>query len=319
LDISDLEKVEKISSALKLKLPAHELKRAVRTPVTLASTLLAQWLPLSTTVLLAVIQNTPSPVVGQQKRLPFVFPFLRNHALGHYLYECSSDENAPTIAFVSKMVALPASSFPKRGKRIATVEELIARKEALAHAKAEGLNQDMESISIVNGSSKSTDEEQDIPEGEVMVGMGRLYSGKLAQGDTIYVFGPKYDPRHPTEHVTAVTAEQLFVFMGRDVENVQVVCPGTIFGICGKDFESAVLKSATVSSTLDFPSLASLETQIAPIVRVAVEPKNPNDMQKLIDGLKLLNQSDPAVEVIVQPSGEHVILTAGELHLEVTP
>jgi len=40
-------------------------------------------------------------------------------------------------------------------------------------------------------------------------------------------------------------------------------------------------------------------------------------MQKLVKGLKLLSQADPCVETFQQQTGEHVILTAGELHLEV--
>jgi ribosome assembly protein 1 len=43
------------------------------------------------------------------------------------------------------------------------------------------------------------------------------------------------------------------------------------------------------------------------------------DLPKLVEGLRLLNQADPCVEVLVQETGEHVILTAGELHLEVRP
>ena len=41
------------------------------------------------------------------------------------------------------------------------------------------------------------------------------------------------------------------------------------------------------------------------------------EMGKLIEGLRLLNQADPCVEVLIQETGEHVILTAGEVHLEV--
>lgn len=52
-------------------------------------------------------------------------------------------------------------------------------------------------------------------------------------------------------------------------------------------------------------------------MRVALEPVYPADMQKLVSGLKLLSQSDPCVETFQQQTGEHVILTAGELHLEV--
>ena len=52
-------------------------------------------------------------------------------------------------------------------------------------------------------------------------------------------------------------------------------------------------------------------------MRVALEPEMPADMPKLISGLKLLAQADPCVETFQQLTGEHVILTAGELHLEV--
>ena len=43
------------------------------------------------------------------------------------------------------------------------------------------------------------------------------------------------------------------------------------------------------------------------------------DLPKLIRGLKLLSQADPCVESFQQQTGEWVILTAGELHLEVSP
>ena len=53
-----------------------------------------------------------------------------------------------------------------------------------------------------------------------------------------------------------------------------------------------------------------------PIVRVALEPANPGDLDKLIAGMRMLEQSDPCAEYHVMESGEHVITTAGELHLE---
>lgn len=41
------------------------------------------------------------------------------------------------------------------------------------------------------------------------------------------------------------------------------------------------------------------------------------NIPRLVEGLRLLAQADPCVETFRQQSGEHVILTAGELHLEV--
>lgn len=71
------------------------------------------------------------------------------------------------------------------------------------------------------------------------------------------------------------------------------------------------------NSNLQCHFLNQPSIQALPIVRVALEPVMPADMPKLLRGLKLLSQSDPCVEVFQQQTGEHVILTAGELHLEV--
>ena len=40
------------------------------------------------------------------------------------------------------------------------------------------------------------------------------------------------------------------------------------------------------------------------------------DMSTLMAGLRLLNQADACVQVLVQQTGEHVIVAAGEIHLQ---
>lgn len=39
-------------------------------------------------------------------------------------------------------------------------------------------------------------------------------------------------------------------------------------------------------------------------------------MPKLVHGMRLLNQADPCAEVLIQETGEHVLVTAGEVHLQ---
>lgn len=60
-----------------------------------------------------------------------------------------------------------------------------------------------------------------------------------------------------------------------------------------------------------------MKFSVSPVVRVAVEPKNPADLPKLVEGLKRLAKSDPMVQCIIEESGEHIIAGAGELHLEI--
>lgn len=60
-----------------------------------------------------------------------------------------------------------------------------------------------------------------------------------------------------------------------------------------------------------------MKFSVSPVVRVAVEVKNPADLPKLVEGLKRLAKSDPMVQCIIEESGEHIIAGAGELHLEI--
>jgi len=60
-----------------------------------------------------------------------------------------------------------------------------------------------------------------------------------------------------------------------------------------------------------------MKFSVSPVVRVAVEAKNPADLPKLVEGLKRLAKSDPMVQCIIEESGEHIVAGAGELHLEI--
>ena len=42
-----------------------------------------------------------------------------------------------------------------------------------------------------------------------------------------------------------------------------------------------------------------MKFSVSPVVRVAVEAKNPSDLPKLVEGLKRLAKSDPMVQVCV--------------------
>ncbi|KAI9155923.1 Cytoplasmic GTPase/eEF2-like protein (ribosomal biogenesis) [Blastocladiella emersonii ATCC 22665] len=327
----DLAQLEKIAAALKLKLNPRELKKSA-SPVSIAASLLNQWLPLSATLLVTVIHQIPSPRDSQPVRLPKALPMLAeaDESLRNAVFACAADDDAPVVAFLSKLVSVPAASLPRYRPKSLSADELRARRAAilakrLAAASLDGASEgDHRAVTpeqladASDAAAAASEPESAPPSGEVMIGMARLYSGRLRRGDTLYVLGPKYDPSLGLDqpHVTRIAVDALYILMGRDVEELGEVGAGNLFGIGGADLERAVLKSATLSSTLACPSLAALESHAAPIVRVAVEPRNPADLPKLVDGLKLLNQSDPAVEVVLQNTGEHVISTSGELHLE---
>lgn len=47
-----------------------------------------------------------------------------------------------------------------------------------------------------------------------------------------------------------------------------------------------------------------------------VEPVNPSELPKMLDGLRKVNKSYPLLITRVEESGEHVILGTGELYLD---
>lgn len=166
----------------------------------------------------------------------------------------------------------------------------------------------------------------------VFLAFARVYSGTVRKGAELFVLQPRYDPREANldqamtttdgsssppplpSHVSRRTVDELYILMGRGVVSVDEVPAGSVLGIAG--LEHTILKSATVSNTLACPTFRPMSFVAAPIVRVAVEPMHVMDMPALVSGMKLLNQADPSVEIYVQESGEHILSTAGEVHLQ---
>lgn len=60
-----------------------------------------------------------------------------------------------------------------------------------------------------------------------------------------------------------------------------------------------------------------MKYSVSPVVRVAVKPKNPGDLPKVVEGLKKLAKSDPLVVCSFEETGENVIAGCGELHVEI--
>ncbi len=52
------------------------------------------------------------------------------------------------------------------------------------------------------------------------------------------------------------------------------------------------------------------------MIKIAVEPVNPSELPKMLDGLRKANKSYPLLNTKVEESGEHVVLGTGELYLD---
>jgi ribosome assembly protein 1 len=299
------------------------------------TTLFSAWLPLSTAVLVSVIEHLPSPPSAQASRLPEMIkesPGANciDQKISEAMITFKNGENDPIVGYVSKIVAIPESELPTHSKRAGgsltadEAREIVRKKrEEIARLQGEaGINQSDE-FSRITSILEATTLEQSGPsiaekvDPEHLIGFARLYSGVLSVGDSVYAISPKFTPANSDAKPAPqkVTITNLYLLMGRSLEPLKSVPAGVVFGVEG--LAGHVLKTGTLCSQREGAiNLAGVTMASPPIVRVALEPVNPADLNRMISGLRMLEQSDPCAQYEVLPSGEHVILTAGELHLE---
>jgi elongation factor 2 len=145
---------------------------------------------------------------------------------------------------------------------------------------------------------------------------GRVYSGTVYTGQKVRIMGPNYDPRTGgTTDLFKKNIQRTVLMMGRYVESIESVPCGNTVGLVGVD--QYLLKNGTISDHEDAYNFKTMKFSVSPVVRVAVEVRNPKDLPKLVEGLKRLCKSDPMVLATYDESGEHIVAGAGELHLEI--
>lgn len=157
------------------------------------------------------------------------------------------------------------------------------------------------------------------PDGTTFSAFGRVYSGEVTQHQRVKVLGDAYSA-DDDEDMSARTVDSTWVSQGRYRVEVTRVPAGNWVLLDGID--ASITKSATVTDA-DADLLQDDDVGIfAPIqrafgttatVKLAVEPLNPAELPKMLEGLRKISKSYPLVRTKVEESGEHVILTTGEL------
>ncbi|KAL3830808.1 hypothetical protein ACJIZ3_019610 [Penstemon smallii] len=282
--------LDKVVKSFNLSIPSRELQN--KDPKAVLQSVMTRWLPLSDAILSMVVKCIPNPAAAQSYRVSRLLPkrdILENDDNSDVLNEaelvrssveaCDSSPDAPCVVFVSKMFAVPVKMLP-RGE-------------------------------IQNNFSDDGDS------GECFLAFARIFSGVIFAGQRLFVLSALYDPlkvelKH--KHIQEAQLQSLYLMMGQGLTPVVSAKAGNIVAIRG--LGQHILKSATLSSTINCWPFSSMVFQVAPTLKVAIEPSDPADMGALNKGLRLLNRADPFVEVTVSARGEHVLAAAGEVHLE---
>lgn len=145
---------------------------------------------------------------------------------------------------------------------------------------------------------------------------GRIFSGKVRAGQKVRIMGNNYSYGKKQDLYEDKPVQRCVLMMGRYQEAVEDMPCGNVCGLVGVD--KYIVKSATITDDGETPyPLRDMKYSVSPVVRVAVQAKNPADLPKLVEGLKRLSKSDPLVICSIEESGEHIVAGAGELHLEI--
>jgi elongation factor 2 len=143
---------------------------------------------------------------------------------------------------------------------------------------------------------------------------GRVFAGTITSGMKCRILGPNFE-YGKKEDLFVKNIQRTVIMMGRKTEPVDSVPCGNTAALVGVD--QFLSKTGTITTDETSHPLVSMKFSVSPVVRVAVEPKNPADLPKLVEGLKRLSKSDPLVQCTIEESGEHIVAGAGELHLEI--
>ncbi|KAL6047985.1 U5 small nuclear ribonucleoprotein component [Balamuthia mandrillaris] len=148
---------------------------------------------------------------------------------------------------------------------------------------------------------------------------GRVFSGTIHEGDQLRVLGEGYTI-DDQEDMALCEVTKIWIFEARYRIPVNRAPAGAWVLLEGVD--ASIMKTATITLA-DLPVneegpyiFKPLNFNTVSAMKIAVEPLNPSELPKMLEGLRKINKSYPLVTTKVEESGEHVILGTGELYLD---
>lgn len=141
-----------------------------------------------------------------------------------------------------------------------------------------------------------------------LVATGRVFSGVMKPGEEVYLVNARTNQR----------VLQVSLYMGPYREIADEIPAGNIAAALGLD-------RARSGETITSPVLKDIMNPFErmrmiteSVVTVAIEPKNPQQLTKLIDSLYKLHLEDPSLVVkINEETGEYLLHGVGTLHIEI--
>lgn len=147
---------------------------------------------------------------------------------------------------------------------------------------------------------------------------GRVLSGTAKPGMRVRVLGEGYSI-DDEEDMTMETISNVYVSESRYDISTDGVPAGNwalLGGIDNSIVKSATLVPPSLPDDEDAYVFKPIKHFTESVFKVAVEPINPSELPKMLDGLRKINKSYPLITTKVEESGEHIILGTGELYMD---
>jgi len=138
-----------------------------------------------------------------------------------------------------------------------------------------------------------------------MIATARIFSGKISEGQILHMVKTNREAK----------VQQLSTFIASRRVPIKHSVAGNVVGLVG--LPDVAVGETLCESEKTIEPFESIKHIFEPVVTKAIEPKNPQDLPKLIDLLRILGSEDPTLKIKISPeTGETLVSGLGELHLD---
>lgn len=147
---------------------------------------------------------------------------------------------------------------------------------------------------------------------------GRILSGTARPGQQVRVLGEGYTPEDEEDMVIATISDTWIAETCYNISTDGVPAGNWVLlgGVDNSIVKTATLVPLKLEDDEEAHIFRPIRHMTESVFKVAVEPVNPSELPKMLDGLRKINKSYPLISTKVEESGEHVVLGTGELYMD---
>lgn len=145
---------------------------------------------------------------------------------------------------------------------------------------------------------------------------GIVLSGTLKAGHEVRVLGESYSSQDEEDSRTLPVGRLWLCNTRYNVELGHIPAGNWVLI---ENVDQPIVKTATIID-IDYRDelyiFKPLKFAAKSVIKVAIEPVNPSELPKMLDGLRKCNKTFPILQTKVEESGEHVMIGTGELYMD---